>query len=280
MLGKLLKYDAKSLSKLIFPTSLIALLATALGCGLIAFMNAYSVNGQTTTVLDIIVNMSCGMMIFFCVLALIAFGIAVQIVLVQRYYSSFFTDEGYLTFTLPVSTHSLLISKTISAVLFSFYACIIEFVCVVGYILTAVSCFDGLDAVGRIPAQLFKMISSQYGIDYISMFITYCALFFVGQAVSVMIVYLSFTIGSVIVTKHRVFAGIGIYLLITTIMSTLQSVISSVVLFVCDAQSSFLYATGSWMLITLWITIAIMAIIGIACYFIMHYLINNKLNLS
>ena len=279
MLGKLLKYDLKSLSKLIFPMSLIALLATALGCGLIAFMNSFS-SGVRTSVIDIIVDMSCGMMIFFCVLALIAFGITVQIILIRRYYSSFFTDEGYLTFTLPVSTHSLLISKTVSAVLFSFYACIIEFVCVIGYILTAVTCFDGIDALGQIPEELFRMISSEYGIDYISMFITYCTLFFVGQAVSVMIVYLSFTIGSVIATKHRVFAGIGIYLLITAIMSTLQSVVSSVVLFVFDAESSFLYATGSWLLITLWITIVIMVTVGVVCYFIMHYLLKNKLNLS
>lgn len=280
MLGKLLKYDTKSLSKLIFPLSLAALLATGLGCGLIAFMETFGTNVQNETVIGIIVNMSCGMMIFFCVLALIAFGIAVQIALIQRYFSSFFTDEGYLTFTLPVSTHSLLISKTVSAVLFSFYACVIEFVCIVAYVLTMVSCIDGVDALSQIPRQIFEMISSQYGIDYISLFVTYCVLFFVGQAVSVMIIYLSFTIGSVIATKHRVLAGIGIYFLITIIMTTVQDVISSVVLFLFDAQSDFLYATGSWMLITLWINISIMILAGFVCYFIMHYLLKNKLNLS
>lgn len=280
MLGKLLKYDTKSLSKLIFPISLIALLATGIGCGLIAFMQTFDTNVQSETVIGIIVNMSCGMMIFFCVLALIGFAIAVQIILINRYYNSFFTDEGYLTFTLPVTTHSLLISKTVSAVLFSFYACVIEFVCIVAYVLTMVSCIDGVDALGRIPHQILEMISSQYGIDYISMFVTYCALFFVGQAVSVMIIYLSFTIGSVVATKHRVLAGIGIYFLITIIMTTVQDVISSVVLFMFDAQSAFLYATGSWMLITLWINISIMILAGFVCYFIMHYLLKNKLNLS
>ncbi|MGN0113725.1 MAG: hypothetical protein ACI396_00185 [Acutalibacteraceae bacterium] len=280
MLGKLLKYDTKSLSKLIFPISLIALLATGMGCGLIAFSNSYSSNSQVTTVMDIIVGMSCGMMIFFCVLALIGFAIAVQIVLIHRYYSSFFTDEGYLTFTLPVSTHSLLLSKTVSAVLFSFYACVIEFVCIIAYILTYISCSDGIEAIGQIPQQILDMISSKYGIDYISMFVTYCALFFVGQAVSVMIVYLSFTIGSAIATKHRVLAGVGIYFLITVIMSTIQEVIASVVLFMFDAKSDFLSATGSWMLITMWITIAIMIIVGVVCYFVMHYLLKNKLNLS
>ena len=81
MLGKLLKYDSKSLSKLIFPISLAAILATALGCGLIAFMNVTVANSANTNVIDVVLNMTCGMMIFFCVLALIAFGIAVQIVL-------------------------------------------------------------------------------------------------------------------------------------------------------------------------------------------------------
>ena len=52
MLGKLLKYDTKSLSKLIFPISLIALLATGIGCGLIAFDNTYLANTQDTTVID------------------------------------------------------------------------------------------------------------------------------------------------------------------------------------------------------------------------------------
>ena len=280
MLGKLLKYDSKSLSKLIFPISLAAILATALGCGLIAFMNVTVANSANTNVIDVVLNMTCGMMIFFCVLALIAFGIAVQIVLIQRYYTSFFTDEGYLTFTLPVSAHSLLISKTISAVLFSLYACVIEFVCIVAYILTVIYCNEGLAALGQIPKQIFEMISSQYGIDYIAMFVTYCVLFFAVQAVSIMIIYLSFTIGSVIATKHRVLAGVGIYLLIITIMSTVQSVVSSVVMFVFGAQSDYLYMTGSWLLITLWISISIMLVIGAVCYFVTHYLLKNKLNLS
>lgn len=278
MLGKLLKYDTKSLSKLIFPISLIAVLATALGCGLIALLNETS--NANDTVVDVVFQMSCVMIILFCVLALIAFAIAVQIILIQRYYSSFFTDEGYLTFTLPVSTHSLLVSKTVSAVLFSLYACVIEFVCIMGYVLTAVSCAGGLDALGQIPKEIFKMISSEYGIDYISMFITYCTMFFIGQAVSVMIVYLSFTIGSAITTKHKILAGVGIYFLILTIMSTVQSVVSTVVMYIFDAQSDYLYSTGSWLIITMWITIGIMAAVGVGCYFITHALLKNRLNLS
>ena len=111
MLRKLLKHEFKALSKtvvliivLVLATSIASALITRLTSGLFS-------NGN--------IGSSFISGIFFMIsvigmFALVAITFITMILVIYRYYTNFFKDEGYLTFTLPVPTSSLYNAKIIS----------------------------------------------------------------------------------------------------------------------------------------------------------------------
>ena len=58
-----------------------------------------------------------GLIIFGSILILVAFAVISSIIVFVRYYKHFFSDEGYLTHTLPVKTSTHMFSKTWSTLL-------------------------------------------------------------------------------------------------------------------------------------------------------------------
>ena len=59
------------------------------------------------------IDIMLGLSIFFYVLAIAAGSIAVTVCVAVRYYKNVYTDEGYLTNTLPVTARQIVISKTV-----------------------------------------------------------------------------------------------------------------------------------------------------------------------
>lgn len=57
----------------------------------------------------------CTLAITAAVLFFVVCGVAALIVQIVRFYRSRFTDEGYLTFTLPVTTHQVLLSSFLTS---------------------------------------------------------------------------------------------------------------------------------------------------------------------
>ena len=105
MLKKCLKYDFKAPFRLWLIFSII-------------FMSIAVVSGFALSGLDSengILTLLSGLSILPGYFAVIAYPMAIIIILIARCYTSFFTDEGYLTFTLPVRRRTLLHSKLISA---------------------------------------------------------------------------------------------------------------------------------------------------------------------
>ncbi|MCL2587974.1 MAG: hypothetical protein FWD84_01050 [Oscillospiraceae bacterium] len=102
MLAKLVKYEFLATSRLIFPAYIGALLF-----GLIlrpatsnAAFDGFFLNAST----------------FFFVVSIFAVVILTFVIIVRRFSSSMFKDEGYLTHTLPVSVDALIWAKLIAAI--------------------------------------------------------------------------------------------------------------------------------------------------------------------
>ena len=117
MLKKLLSYDFKALFKYwwIGALTTLALSAVGAGCGTIL---------ETEKELpgSVIVFATIGMVLV--VLSIFAFIIFSELLVYVRFYKHLFTDEGYLTFTLPVKRHQILSSKLISG----FVCCLLTFI--------------------------------------------------------------------------------------------------------------------------------------------------------
>lgn len=111
MLGKLIKYDLKSMLKTIVPLWITVIVLSGI------FAIKYW-GGATNT-------MDMGNNTFDLVLFIVLFSVAVAIVVmnilfvVQRFWNGLLKEEGYLMFTLPVTTRSLIMSKALSALIIS-----------------------------------------------------------------------------------------------------------------------------------------------------------------
>ena len=128
MLSKLLKYDFKSLSKTIFPIYLVSLLLALLTRGVNMLADKFNV-----------FSIPSGFISAIFVIVLIAIPIMTFVFTILKFYQNLIKDEGYLMHTLPVSKHSLILSKTISStafILLSFIMSILFlFVGVYGYLV-------------------------------------------------------------------------------------------------------------------------------------------------
>ena len=111
MLGKLIKHEFRATGRLMAPLFgallLLAVFARVTNQILQQVPNPTRVLYIVSVLLAIVyVLAGLGVMVFSTVL------------MIKRFHQNFLTDEGYLMFTLPVSVHSLLWSKLITAALF------------------------------------------------------------------------------------------------------------------------------------------------------------------
>lgn len=109
MLIKLLKYDLKAMLKFWWITALTSTVATIIACGCSYILNSEKYNPPWSA------NTLLGLTLFFAVVVMIAFPLISSILIYVRFYQNFFTDQGYLTFTLPAKRSQLLNSKLLSA---------------------------------------------------------------------------------------------------------------------------------------------------------------------
>jgi len=107
MLGKLLKYEFKYMSKICLPTLLIMLGLCIAGRGITLLVSLFAA--------DVVTAALETLMFSGAYIAIIASSVVITIVTVVRFYRNMTRDEGYLMFTLPVSTSQLILSKLIAA---------------------------------------------------------------------------------------------------------------------------------------------------------------------
>ena len=110
MLGKLMKYEFKATARIFLPM-FAALLVVSL-------VSRIFITLRVETPMAIGIALSVIMIIAVCVITLI--------ITLQRFYKNLLTNEGYLMFTLPVKTDSIIWSKMIVATIWSILSLIIR----------------------------------------------------------------------------------------------------------------------------------------------------------
>lgn len=107
MLGKLLKQDFRATARIMLPLY-VAVPVLGLFTGLITRLCENQVNFWA--------NAFSALVSLVFSLALIAAVVTTVVLMILRFYRNLMTDEGYLMFTLPVSTTELIFSKLIVSV--------------------------------------------------------------------------------------------------------------------------------------------------------------------
>jgi len=209
MLGKLMKYDLKSMFKSFTPLWLALLAVSAVNRFLVFRNDARFANGVSAFVSIFLYGSLC-----------IAVVVVTIVLIIRRFYSGLLKDEGYLMFTLPVKTWQLVASKCLSAT-----------------IITLLSMIAGLLSVFiLVPGiqwhQLFEAISKYARFitgDMVLSGVLLLLLVLFTVIKSVTYIYTSLALGH-LASKHRVgwsvAAFIGINVVLTTLGTNLVTLFS------------------------------------------------------
>lgn len=108
MLSKLIKHEFRALSRFLLPIHILLLVACLIGRFMFQAM-------ATMDLPNVILIVS----FVFLISIWIVVPCATSILIVVRYYKSLYTDEGYLTLTLPATRGQLLFSKAFAACVWS-----------------------------------------------------------------------------------------------------------------------------------------------------------------
>ena len=212
-----------------------------------------------------------------CILLITAGIIAVAVCVagssffvIYRFYKRCFTDEGYLTFTLPVSNHQILLSSILNCILNE----LLTVLAAAGAVVIAVAVFlpavsqqiiwadvwvSWADAWQQIADSFWKNADQFALVGFSSI---------VGSFSELILLMVAVTIGALIARKHKILAAVGVYYGIGMVRSFVMSML-------------MLNATTSENLNALLASPGVMGLTLSVCgYFLMHWLISKKLNLN
>lgn len=264
MFAKLMKYDFRATWGLLGLLSVIALGAGALG-SVVGRLLEREPEGFFLAMLVI----SMITVVFY----LVGYCLAAMFLQLGRFYKSRFTDEGYMTFTLPVSNHQILLSSLLNCVL-GLLACMIITAAAFGILV-----FFGVEDLDGQRWEFVKLcfdyipkFLGEVGVGNVLMFLL---MLLAGLISEVLTIMLSITIGAIIAKKHKILMAVAAYYgihIAITIASVAFMTSSGLIRMTKMVQSTFVGFAG-------WGT-AGYCLLSLICYFAMYYLTSRKLNLN
>lgn len=230
MLGKLLKYDMKALWR-VWWIILAAVPSIALSVGLVLRMITRIPEDS-----DFYIFVILGMLFLYLAYFLyVGTNILNTILIYWRFYKNFYTDEGYLTFTLPVSRRTHLLAKTLNAVIWHTLYGTVSAVSFVLLLLLAPS--EGINGVVSVSFGAFGDLVEIFGEIWnaigawtlvyaflLLLFLELCTIF------SICLIQFCITVGSILVKKAKLIVGVAIYYGVYSVLST-----AITILVVCSA---------------------------------------------
>lgn len=275
MLGKLLKYDLKSMLKYWWITAISSLVLSAAGGASLAYI-INSEDYPSALIFPMV------LLVFLAFLGMFGFIVLSTIFIFTRFYKNFFTDEGYLTFTLPVSRFALLNSKLISSVLVTTLTVFVFFVELIVFIIIPVASTNAWHSALPELSSLLSELNLTVG-PYIYVFVVEALIaVLLSNVYSTLLFFFCITFAAMISKKAKVIIAIGIYYLANSITSTFSQLLFSTgleniadrVMLLSDASAFPVVA-----LIVLGILL-FMAIVCLALYALEYWMLDRKLNLN
>lgn len=269
MLGKVMKHEIKSTSRLFLPLMAGFIIVTIL-CRF-AFESSSSVFLQNNRVLDLIRVIF--MTLYF--IYIVALFVMTSVFIVIHFYKTMVSDQGYLTNTLPVKTSTIINGKLLTAVMWEIVSGLLLILSIFTFFIGNISMSD-LQEFFR-DCQTLMEEAAQY--VNLPLLITE---FTIGAIVSLLsgplMLYAAIALGHLF-RKHRVLWAVISYLGIYVIMQILSSVFFGI----CG-YSSPSYYSGDYAARTMENYMMFSVIFSIACtagfYAITDYIFSRKLNLE
>lgn len=268
MLGKLVKYDLKYGVKIFIILHAVLLIACIIGRFL--FLDNIDLRGNTGLTATPLILFSSMLIFLFT-----SVPTGVGLLLAVRFYKNLFSDEGYLTLTLPATSTQHLWAKIISGAIW-YVADVL--LCTVAIVILATS-RNVMEAWDYAAPELTKSIGMSPDRYALCLFIF--TLF--GTICSVIFIYACISIGQLF-PGHRVLCSIIVFFII----STIAQVITIAIMFLLDLfpntqmyiganasaaeQTSYLFKLfGMSSILSLIMTVIL--------YMVTHHIMKKKTNL-
>ena len=153
MFSKLLKHEWKANWGLMSVLALAVIGAALVGTIALRVLVNYGDKIAESESFLFLLLFPLGMLVFVSFIALAIYAAAVSFVMMFRFYKNKFTDEGYLTFTLPVKTSQIFLSSALNMLIWM----VISVVLVV--VLAAVMILFGTATDGLINMQIIRSLT-------------------------------------------------------------------------------------------------------------------------
>ena len=275
MLKKLLKYDLKAVLKYWWIAALSSVaLSFAGGWSISVFVNEKELPIALYVVATIVaIAVVLGISMFYFVTAIFIY---------TRFYKNFFTDEGYLTFTLPVKRTHLLNSKLITSIITSSLTGLI--VVIDFFIAFFIGTSDLIDKndfslmwdeLLHTPIDNFVLYLVIYAIEAL-------LLLLLCEVLATLFVFSCITIASIITKKAKIITAIGIYYVANSVSSSLLSIfwlfgVGSIGYWMEAIPENYVFPIFALLLL---MCILFMGILCTAFYSLQYWMLDRKLNLS
>lgn len=298
MLGKLMKYELKATARWFLP----------LYCGIIIFAIFSKIS---TTVINLeeikhlssdnlfiqmIVNTAMLVSAFLYGFIIITTIVMTFVIAIRRFYKNLLSDEGYLMFTLPVSSHKLLLSKFLTTMIW--YVCSIVVIMISLFILFISKEFFG--ALLIFPEAISQLLDEFAKVPSLMLFLILTLIdSFISFPFLILMIYVSIAIGHTR-HNHKVLYSFGTFLGLNIIISIISNIISFIFFLPYTNLFSFsvngytfdntpinpadnlsvIDATFNTLNGLLIFSFIFSIALSVAFYFVTNYILSKKLNLE
>lgn len=289
MLKKLMKHDFRALSRTLFPLQigvlgggLVATLLTALT---IRLGEHTATTGGSALIRQLIMGLSATASVLIGI-GIMASALVTLLLVCYHFYRSFLADEGYLTFTLPVSTGKLIWSKLITGMFWTLINAVVVMVTllifsVFGTTSNSIANTEVLTAFRTFFTDILPQASKYVNVPVMAVEVTVIGV--LALASQMLEIYFAIVVGGQVAKKHRILAAIGMYLLINMgvgmISTTFMSIVafgegvSSLALNTVQEVSTFMTSVFGWYGV-------LFAGLGVLFFFLIRSILKKNLNLQ
>ena len=289
MFSKLMKYDMKSGWRTWWIVSLVVAVATIISGPVVRFCAEYQERDW-----DSVFPIYSSIMFFvgfayIMIVALSQYGLYIPLFI--KFYKHLYTDEGYLTFTLPAKRSTILLSKTLSTCIYGTMYFVVMGLSWAFLALVVIPPEEQGQFFNTIfYTDLFELLKEGFELGYGGWIIAFAieALLVAAGAwfFNIALVQFCITMGSVIAKKHKLLASVGIYFGTTAVISILSRILTFCVqIFLAggtiEVLSNLTETSALWaVFLAIFGVIAAFATLGLAIYFTTLNLLERKLNLA
>lgn len=270
MFGKLLKYEFKSLGKWYLSLyAITGLLSLVIGFWVrtITYRAEHSSrfveHGPATAEAWLL-----GITVFAFAIIIIGILISTFFLVVSRFYKNIYGRQGYLTMTLPVNSHQLILSKLSAALIWYFIATLV--ILLSGFIIAGITLSQQIPSMSFLLNQVSNQINLLAGQHFVVLALSLISIL-IDTVMGILLGYFAISLGQLF-KDHRILLAVAFYVGLYFAVSVFQfftsfaAVNNSMNAEIVSIPNPILMATN--------------LLLAIGFYFGTHYIMTKKLNLQ